>query len=36
MFNVKVRLAGPIVDRRAPVLYRSPVLITNQPQGAHQ
>lgn len=36
MFSMKVRLAGTIVDRRASVLYRSPVLTKYHPQGAPQ
>lgn len=28
MFNMKVRLAGSVIDRASLVLYRSPVLIT--------
>ena len=34
MFNMKVRLAGPVIDRASLVLYRSPVLITYYLQGA--
>ena len=36
MFNMKVRLAEPVIDRATSVLYRSPVLIKNYPQGAHE
>ncbi len=36
MFNMKVRLAEPVIDRASLVLYRSPVLIKNYPQGAHE
>ena len=34
MFNVKVRLAGSVIDRASLVAYRSPVLITFYLQGA--
>jgi len=34
MFNVKVRLAGSVIDRASLVAYRSPVLITSYLQGA--
>lgn len=34
MFNMKVRLAGSVIDRVTSVLYRSPVLITYYLQGA--
>ena len=34
MFNVKVRLAGSVIDRASLVAYRSPVLITYYLLGA--
>ena len=34
MFNVKVRLAGSVIDRASLVAYRSPVLITYYLRGA--
>ena len=34
MFNVKVRLAGSVIDRASLVAYRSTVLITYYLQGA--
>ena len=36
MFNMKVRLAGSVIDRASLVLYRSPVLIKYHLQGARQ
>ena len=36
MLNMKVRLAEPVIDRASLVLYRSPVLIKNYLQGAHE
>ncbi len=36
MFNMKVRLAGSVIDRASLVLYRSHVLIKNYLQGAHE
>ena len=36
MFNMKVSLAGSVIDRASLVLYRSPVLIKNYLQGAHE
>ena len=34
MLNMKVRLAGSVIDRALLVAYRSPVLITYYLQGA--
>lgn len=34
MFNMKVRLAGSVIDRASLVLYRSSVLITYYLLGA--
>ena len=34
MLNMKVRLAGSVIDRASLVAYRGPVLITYYLQGA--